>query len=430
MDLAQIESIERKPELQATLEELENVMGLMNNQRSKGVKKSVLESNDLHFTQKNDDALTVTSLRLVQLFYAQKELDTMQSTGQQYSGSLEVLAPFLSHLFQVATAAGITRSKSDVQIFLSMVKKLAGASPDTISEGTSTTYALICDEIDHIIHPSEGIKLNLFDKKNFSMESNEGLKLSLSTVEQYVAVEDMAQIDSRVIAQPSDSLIGSRFYPEDLSCTAARPSLPLVPQTMERFGQELPLQEDLQISDHVQQTSWNMTRQHQDEHVQDHNHPIFQDQGQQDERCSNSQSSSHHARTHLEYSTSHQGKVRTSRRHQHHGGFTAGNHSPMRQQDTYLKHTNSLPQAVPCAGLQLQPLANVHVQPIFHHQYYQYPHYYYPGYPANYNDIMTNKFNPGDADTDERSGGATETSSQPRSLEPIHEHDEYSNCDN
>ncbi|KAF9361882.1 hypothetical protein BGX26_010285 [Mortierella sp. AD094] len=539
MDPAQIESIERKRELTATLKELETIMNLFNEQHSKvsldsnnlvwsnitlsyldflyfsasnGAQdtsdhalenlSSVLESGDLSFTQQYEESLTASSLQLVRFFFAIKELeDVGQSAGKRCSSSLEILAPFRSYLFKVAATADISKSKSDVQAFRSMIKKLADASLDAALEGSSATYKIICDELDHILNPSEDIKPDLFDENSISSESNIGLKLPLPVNEPCDDFENRALVNPRdtpqsltsnttlvgttqpesMLSNPSllkaqtkaevkhtmrEESLKSSFRQTGIGETAltskladldkpvdrvsANPSCigtqsnphqaPMVPSHVateyngrlyfvEPFDQE---QNQIvpQVVGYVQQSpQTSIFRQCPEERIQGLSNTELQYQGQHGGEDSSHAPSSSHVGVQPE-PPNNQGSRRGGggggggggrgcKQYQHQ---RAGNNTPLRQQDTHPKHAGPPPPLAACPGLQLQQLTSVHVQPIFHQQYYQYPHYYYPGYPASYTGVMTNEPNPSDVAT-----GESEAPCQPRSLAPIHEHEEYSN---
>ncbi|KAG0005642.1 hypothetical protein BGZ79_003252 [Entomortierella chlamydospora] len=514
MDQAQIESIERKPELTAVLKELETIMSLFNEQHPKNTSDHALEDltgsapekEDLGHTQQCEESITVISLQLVRFFFAIKQLEDVKQSAKEgcsaeegCSSGLEILAPFRSCLFKAAATADISKSKSDVQTFHTMIKKLIDASLDIALEGSSATYKTICDELDHIINAYGDKKPDLFDENSISTESNIGkisLKLPLPVNDLCDDFESRAQVVPRDFPLPltSNTTLVGTTQPESTSSTLPhleartkaevehtmqeenlKPSFkqtgldetaltskltdlnksadrvfanpsgivalpfqhqgPMVPGRVtteynDRLNFVEPFdQEQNQITLQVAQTP-SVLRQCPQELAQGCSNTELQYQGQRGGEDFSHTSSSGHVGVQPEPSCNQESRGRGRKQQQHQ---RAGNNAHSRQQDIHLIHAGPLPCPLPPSlplprqaarpGSQLQQLTSVHAQPIFHQQYYQYPHYYYPGYPASYTGVVTNELNSGDVTTGEES----EAPCQPRSLAPIHEHEEHSN---
>ncbi|KAG0023311.1 hypothetical protein BGZ80_009805 [Entomortierella chlamydospora] len=470
MDQAQIESIERKPELTAVLKELETIMSLFNEQHPKNTSDHALEDltgsapekEDLGHTQQCEESITVISLQLVRFFFAIKQLEDVKQSAKEgcsaeegCSSGLEILAPFRSCLFKAAATADISKSKSDVQTFHTMIKKLIDASLDIALEGSSATLNDLCDDFEsraQVVPRDFPLPLtsnttlvgttqpestsstlpHLEARTKAEVEhtmQEENLKPSfkqtgLDETALTSKLTDLNKSADRVFANPS-GIVALPFQHQG----------PMVPGRVtteynDRLNFVEPFdQEQNQITLQVAQTP-SVLRQCPQELAQGCSNTELQYQGQRGGEDFSHTSSSGHVGVQPEPSCNQESRGRGRKQQQHQ---RAGNNAHSRQQDIHLIHAGPLPCPLPPSlplprqaarpGSQLQQLTSVHAQPIFHQQYYQYPHYYYPGYPASYTGVVTNELNSGDVTTGEES----EAPCQPRSLAPIHEHEEHSN---
>ncbi|KAF8980774.1 hypothetical protein BGZ46_003706 [Entomortierella lignicola] len=448
MDPDQVEFIGHKLEFIAMLKEMEAVMDLFNQQSSKDIDNQahlnpVLELENLQYQESSE-----TSLQLVRLFCALQELENNKRFAEKEGASsletLETLASFRSSLFELANATDVSENKNDEQILHTMAKKLSIASLERVSEGNSATYKIIREELDHILLQPKNIKLSLNDENRISIKISE---CSPKVIEPCDDTENVASSQLRDIIEPlilNTTLVGTPQPPNEESAAALvinlstdlNESVNLTSATQLNSNQILQVvpsshevkhhihEETLSYIHQPSQPSFPIIRQSDKEFIRHHDNPGAQ--GQEGEGKS-SHSFAYPQPDHSENQLGRGGRGGTGRsgrrqpQHHHQGGFAVTDNVNAKQQETYLTYTNMSLRA----EQQRQSLTNVHVQPIFHQQYYQYPHYYYPGYPANYNGRKPNESDSGDTVFDGRRVGAFETQCQSRSLDPIHEHEEY-----